>query len=366
MTIPQQTQFVPGGQRSVFLSYARADKAALRVLTEGIDALHYRVWIDGKLDGGQAWWDEILGNIRNCDVMVVAVSPALLESEAAASERDYARRLGKPLIPVIIAPVMSDLLPPDIASLQFIDFTNVGPMTGFYLASALSALRPTPPLPDPLPPPPRVPVTYMAGIADKLRAASLSLDEQRVLVAQLRDSLARPRQRDAAVELLHTLADRHDLFHATGQEIDRLLQIDWSRAQTAPGPAMGTTPGFTMGTGRASQALSSRPAAREAPGPWPQTYAAASGPKTFEAQTLPAPARPRAHWPLSIVALLLFFPLGGFGLYFSSQVTGRWNTGNAAGARSASKTALIVDWIGIAIWLLILFSVLANTSSSGY
>ena len=153
----------PTRRLRIFLSYAREDQVAVQSVQAGLDALHHETWIDRKLDGGQAWWDEICKQICSCDAMLVAVSPALLESDAAVRERAYARRLGKPLLPVLVAPVLTDLLPPDLAPLQLVDYTNVGPMTGFQLAGALAALPPAPPLPDRLPDPPPVPTSYLVA-----------------------------------------------------------------------------------------------------------------------------------------------------------------------------------------------------------
>ncbi|MEU7811081.1 TIR domain-containing protein [Pseudonocardia sp. NPDC049154] len=227
--------------RLAFLSYARADQEAVHALEQGLEALHYQIWIDRKLDGGQAWWDEILARIRACDLMIAAVSPALLESEAAAREREYARKLGKPLLPILVAPIMTDLLPPDLAPLQLIDYTQVGPLTGFHLAGALAALPAAPPLPDPAPSPPPVPVSYLSGLADRVRAQSLTVEEQLALVAMLRVALARLREHDAALELLEALRQRRDLYYSTWQAVEELLQRERAvgpidNKSSGPGP----------------------------------------------------------------------------------------------------------------------------------
>jgi hypothetical protein len=211
------------GRLRLFMSYARVDAQAVRQVEEGITSLHHEIWVDRKLSGGQDWWDEILSRIRACDAMVVAVSPALLESDAAAKERVYARQLGKPLLPVLVAHLPTDLLPPDLASLQLIDYTDLGPATGFQFAGALAILPPAPPLPEPLPAAPLVPVSYLAGRADQVYAPMLSLEEQLSLVAILRVSLQRPREHDAALELLRALTRRRDLYYATWQELAELL-----------------------------------------------------------------------------------------------------------------------------------------------
>jgi hypothetical protein len=211
------------GQRLlVFFSYVRKDAAAVRTVVDGLEALHHTVWIDKKLSGGQDWWDQILARIRECDVMVVAVSLALLESEAAAREREYARQLGKPLLPVLIEPVLTDLLPWDIAPLQIIDYTATGPMTGVQLAAALVALPRAPDLPAPLPTPPARPQAPLAELARRLSAQHLPLEDQLALVAALRVALGQTREQAAATELLQTLQRRPDLYHATWQELQEL------------------------------------------------------------------------------------------------------------------------------------------------
>lgn len=165
----QQTaqHLVSEGRLRLFISYARADAAAVRLVEEGLETLHYALWVDRKLDGGQAWWNEILQRIRDCDAVIAAVSPSLLDSQAAALERAYARALGKPLLPILVAPLLTELLPADLAPLQLIDYTTASPANAFQLAGALASLPSAPPLPDPLPPPPAVPVSYMSGLAER-------------------------------------------------------------------------------------------------------------------------------------------------------------------------------------------------------
>jgi hypothetical protein len=68
--------------------------------------------------------------------------------------------------------------------------------------------------------------------------------------------------------------------------------------------------------------------------------------------------KPRTYLPLSIIALLFSFVFGAIGLYFSCQVTPRWDVGNIIGAKTASNTALIIDIIGIAFGAIVLFVVI--------
>jgi hypothetical protein len=91
---------------------------------------------------------------------------------------------------------------------------------------------------------------------------------------------------------------------------------------------------------------------------WPS---APSGPPATRGVT-----QPPTRLGLSIVALVCSLPLlvipGAIGLYFSTQVTSRWSTGDVAGAQKASRTALIIDIVAIVLGVLIL---IGTTSSSG-
>jgi hypothetical protein len=57
-------------------------------------------------------------------------------------------------------------------------------------------------LPDVLPPAPPVPVSYLTGLGSRVRAPTLSLEDQLSLVALLRMALDRPREHVAAVEFV--------------------------------------------------------------------------------------------------------------------------------------------------------------------
>src|SRR5438105_1357697 len=115
-----------GSIRRLFVSYARRDREILQPLLDGIGRLSFSVWVDRRLEGGQAWWEEILAQIRGCDGMLVPISPALLDSEACTSERGYARALRKPIVPVLIEPVSMPMVPSDLAMLQIVDYTRPG------------------------------------------------------------------------------------------------------------------------------------------------------------------------------------------------------------------------------------------------
>jgi TIR domain len=210
----------------LFVSYARPDRPQAESLVRRIQQLGHETWLDSKLEGGQAWWDEILSEVRRCDAFALALSEASIESEACSSERAYAAALGKTVIPITVAPVRTQLLPSDLAGIQLVDYSEPGEDAAIELAKSLSRLAPSPPVPDPLPSAPPVPTSYLSDLGRRVAAPTLSRDEQLALVEDLRQGLLRARNRnnqedyDTALDLLRRLRERPDLYAATAQQID--------------------------------------------------------------------------------------------------------------------------------------------------
>ena len=70
----------------VFISYCRESQDIVEALAQDIVGLGHKVWLDRELAGGQAWWDQILGVIRECDVFLFALAPESLDSSACKRE----------------------------------------------------------------------------------------------------------------------------------------------------------------------------------------------------------------------------------------------------------------------------------------
>ncbi|MGV1010135.1 MAG: TIR domain-containing protein [Dermatophilaceae bacterium] len=208
---------------SFFVSYTRADSARIAKLVRGLQKLRHRVWIDQELDGGQAWWDEVLSQIRAADAVVLCVTPNVLESIACSREVDYAEQLGKPVLPIMVQKTSPELLPPDLGRLQIVDFTEDNEDSAFSLVAALNKLPQCPPLPDPLPEPPPVPISYLSGLGQQIQAPALTREEQFSLIGQLRVALQSPDEREAVVLLMQRLHARKDLYADPSRELDELF-----------------------------------------------------------------------------------------------------------------------------------------------
>ncbi|MFF2812210.1 TIR domain-containing protein [Streptomyces sp. NPDC058000] len=230
----------PGGRR-LFVSYARPDSEAVLRLVEVLRALRHAPWVDRELEseGGKPWWDRILAEIEGCDAIVVVLSPQLFDSLPAQREREYAAELGKPPLPVMVEAVTPDILPRELSSRQFVDFTQADPLAGAKLATAVTGLPYAPPLPDPMPKRPDVPSSYLGDLRDRVRSTAQSLDEQIWLITELRRRLDLERERQAVVTLLRELQRRPDLCHAAWQILDPLLRDVSGEPSEVPSPGPG-------------------------------------------------------------------------------------------------------------------------------
>ena len=74
--------------------------------------------------------------------------------------------------------------------------------------------------------------------------------------------------------------------------------------------------------------------------------------------------RPSPNWVLSVVSVLFNLIAGGIALYFSSQVTKRWDAGDFEGAAKASKSAKVAAIIGIVLGVIYIFMTLSSSGTS--
>lgn len=143
----------------LFISYSSKNRKLVRHMYKLLQEYdNYQPWYDQRSVAGQAWWDEILKQIRQCDVFIFALTPESLASPACQSERDYARALNRPIVPILLKP-LNQTLPSDLAPIQYVDGQNLGSQN--FVVQLTRALQevPTNPLPNPLPAPPPSPTS---------------------------------------------------------------------------------------------------------------------------------------------------------------------------------------------------------------
>jgi XTP/dITP diphosphohydrolase len=103
----------------IFVSYSRADKASILEIVQALKI--HDVWFDDRLNMGQEWWDEIERQIAASHCFLYVLSPESLASEYCQKEWAVARRLGKPVAPVLLKPAP---VPDELSKLQIIDVSN--------------------------------------------------------------------------------------------------------------------------------------------------------------------------------------------------------------------------------------------------
>ena len=214
----------PVGTRRVFISYNRDSVDIVKALAEDL-AEGAEPWFDQELTGGQRWWDSILARIRDCDTFVFALTPDSIESQACGRELDYAQLLRKPVLPVLLSDKVDiSELPTALAQIQYVDYQVQDKRAYVALMRALSALPGAPPLPDPLPAAPPVPVSYIVSLKERIDSeAPLEYQDQITLSLELRDRFRGGRPADEIVPLLERLKRRDDLLAKVGREIDSIL-----------------------------------------------------------------------------------------------------------------------------------------------
>jgi hypothetical protein len=225
----------------IFISYARPDRPAVEALAHDLEGTRESIWMDNELTGGQAWWDTILRQIRECDLFVLALSPESLRSRACRLELQYAVALRRPLLPVQIADLAISTAPQVVADTQIVDYRQRTPEAGFALWTAVMHRPPAPDLPDPFPPEPAPPMSYMHEFQEQVDATVLSYRDQNHLLADLRGYLSDEEDRRTALQLIAALRRRRDVGEKVAQEIDRTLAAE-GRGPSPSGPARAQTP----------------------------------------------------------------------------------------------------------------------------
>jgi hypothetical protein len=254
----------------LFVSYARPDWRQVNTLVEKLRHAGIGVWLDSDLVGGQPWWDKILGQLRSCDAVLAAVSRAAVNSQACRLEREYAARLGKPVVPITLESMPAGLFPQDIARVQVIDYSQPSDGSAFKLAGAIFALPKPAPLPSPLPAPPSVPQTRFGDLNDRISTPSLTLEEQLGIVGVLEVAVSLTsdhEDRQTAAEMLSEMAKRPDLYQQAARKIEALQARAGGRArsrQRTPHPLAPSKgnyedePGFMDAAGRSDRSIGNR------------------------------------------------------------------------------------------------------------
>ena len=105
---------------NIFICYSHDDKDDFaKPLIEALRRADYVIWWDDDLLPGVNWDQQIHDWINSCDVFVYLLSDKAIESSDCQKEYAAARKLGKPIIPVLVRDCR--YIPEDIKQFQYID-----------------------------------------------------------------------------------------------------------------------------------------------------------------------------------------------------------------------------------------------------
>lgn len=185
----------------------------------------HAAWFDREVIGGQAWWNAILRQIRECDLCILVLTPQLLESKACRAEFTYASQVNKTILPVRCHDgVKVNLLPPELSKIQFVDYRAQDKSAAFALLKAIQAAPPPLPPPNPLPAEPPVPISYLGDLRAQIESdQDMNLQRQRDLLYEVKRRLNDPESASASRDLLRLLRARQDLFASVAEPDQRRL-----------------------------------------------------------------------------------------------------------------------------------------------
>jgi len=102
----------------IFVSYSHKDTKYAHQLAEILKEKGFEVWIDARLDYGSRWPTEIQKQLDSCGAFIVVMSPRSFASEWVQNELNRAKRIVKPIFPLLLegdGPWLS------VESTQFVD-----------------------------------------------------------------------------------------------------------------------------------------------------------------------------------------------------------------------------------------------------
>ncbi len=333
-----------------FISYSRSDEEIVKQLVQDFKSLGYDVWFDKELSGGQSWWDRILNQIRQSDLFVFVLSRKSTNSAACSREYNYAHQLNKRILPILVDDISTNLLPPALTTIHYVDYRDKDRNSLISLVKSLNALPPAQPMPDPLPVPPEVPISYLGNIKKEIETSKvLSFEDQSAILLKLKERLKNKDEAKDVYELLGRFKRRDELYHRIAEQIEEILQAGPAYSQISS-PIEKKEPRI-----QSSANPRTRPQAR---------------PQTPQAQTaFQAPPRPQqasssqTDW-MGIVGLILgfFIPVLGIGLGIWGLI--RINQSN--GKLKGSGWAWAALAVGVFMTFIYLIGIMASAAYNPY
>src|SRR5689334_18146656 len=105
----------------IFISYSHTDDGYAKQLAAKLEEYGFAVWIDSRIDYGTRWPTEIEVNLNSCAAFIVVMTQKAFESDWVQNELSRAKRLKKPIYPLLLegnGPWLT------VEATQYLDVTN--------------------------------------------------------------------------------------------------------------------------------------------------------------------------------------------------------------------------------------------------
>ena len=86
----------------IFISYSHKDTEDVHRLQEELVKQGFSVWMDDRIDYDAPWPKIIQDHLSTCDALILVVSENSFESEWVQKEVARAKRIGKPVFPILL------------------------------------------------------------------------------------------------------------------------------------------------------------------------------------------------------------------------------------------------------------------------
>ncbi len=105
----------------VFISYSRDDLPFVSRLAQDLRACGAALWLDQEeISAGEDWTDAVWEGLKACDLLLLVISPASMDSREVASEWKYYLNNRKPILPLLAAATAH--IHYQVSALQYVDF----------------------------------------------------------------------------------------------------------------------------------------------------------------------------------------------------------------------------------------------------
>ena len=87
----------------VFISYSRSDMDYIEKLEQRLISEGFGVWRDNHIQSGDAWWQVVKTNLKDCAAIIVVMSERAASSPWVLRETAIADFLNKPVFPLVLS-----------------------------------------------------------------------------------------------------------------------------------------------------------------------------------------------------------------------------------------------------------------------